>query len=193
MNNGVESYIEEYKVLRQEILQTQNIQTYVLGFTIAFVGALMQTSLTQGDLLATMSSWFILDSLALIGIVSALHISISHTHDIDRMASYIRIYIEPHIEGIKWETRLATLREPENAGQRLITNMLKGRSKYLALVYFLLATVIIGSIFIRNIGMSYQYLAVPCVLFVWISFLSISLYAKRFFPGFKANWENKVK
>jgi hypothetical protein len=186
-----EGILEEYKNLRQEIHQAQNTRIYVLGFTLALIGTLMQSSFSEEGFLEIISNWFLLDCFALVAIIAALYITISCTQDIERLATYIRTNIEGCVDGINWETRLLKIRQPKSKIHKVITRSLGGRSKYLASVYFLLSALIYVSILIRNSGMPAKFLIMPSGLLLWILFLTFSLYSKRFVMGFSsAEWKD---
>ena len=175
-----EGILEEYKNLRQEIHQAQNTRIYVLGFTLALVGTLIQSSFSEEGFLEIISSWFLLDCFALVAIIAALYITVSCTQDIERLAAYIRTNIEIFIDGINWETHLLTIKQSKSGVRRSITKSVGGSSKYLASVYFLLSVLIYLSVLIRNSGLSIKFIIMPTGLFLWIIFLSLSLYSKKF-------------
>lgn len=93
--------LEEYKFLRTEIESIWN-QTYTtVNFTLAAMGILIATAFSQfGEPVVN------LPMASILGIGSYRLIRI-HTTRVWRIVGYMRCALEPKLDGIRWETRLA--------------------------------------------------------------------------------------
>jgi hypothetical protein len=137
--------LEEFKALRAEILVHQTHRTTVLGFTMAVcgvagsvAGGLARESETVDDAVRLNVIASVL-SLALVALVVALILTSGKTQSIDRLASYIRLFIEPSLPGINWET---VWDQHRSIGQRAKKKF--GVSKQFALAYLILILALVS-------------------------------------------------
>lgn len=98
----------EYSSLRTEILHNETFNMQLFGGAILIVAAAMGFAFKAVSLPMIQVSTFC-------GVVGILCIIIRQTLDRIRMtfiiAAYLRHFVEPKLEGVKWETRLTALRK----------------------------------------------------------------------------------
>jgi hypothetical protein len=95
--------IEEYRFLRTEIEAVWS-QTYTtLNFLLAFIAIVLAPTFSKD--IATGDRLLVLTGLSLITI-GGYHLIFVHTGRVWRIATYMRLALEPHLPGIAWETRL---------------------------------------------------------------------------------------
>jgi hypothetical protein len=103
--------LAEYKTLRDEILSAKGRRLQTVSLTIGAVGVLL--SIVAGAVLGsevptseTRLAISIGGGIALYGILIPSQIMTSHLQQtIQRIGEYIRIFIEPKVPGLHWETR----------------------------------------------------------------------------------------
>lgn len=137
------SPVDEYKDLRAEILQSQQIRWLVLGFTFTALGVLGGIALARAnrgdqDLIAGALGF------AALVICAAGYLTTVLTQRIDRLADYIQAHLEPQL-GYGWESEWRKYRARVGKMQwRPLVRWLRptlplGTSKPLAVYYFALA------------------------------------------------------
>jgi hypothetical protein len=99
-------YLAEYGYLRQEILDADRAIYQVLGFVLAASGLLFARAFdlenpAQGALILAIIQVFALPCHLLLR---------ANRKRIWRIATYLRIFVEPNLPGVQWETDLAALR-----------------------------------------------------------------------------------
>jgi len=183
----------EYQTLREEILSSQRMQFYALGFVFAFVAAVMQNAYKTSGTAEIARQWCLYECLALLGVAVGVVMAIGLTQNIDRLAAYIKTFIEKEAEGLQWETRLRFLRQPKTRCQKVLSTMLSGMSKRLAIVYFFLAGGITLSALLQRYANQYGDNGINIWPLLVISglaaFLCTSLFRKAFLPGFNKEWD----
>jgi hypothetical protein len=118
--------LEQWRELRGGISGAQNARMVALGFTVAFLGSAMdKLSGPAGTGVAGMC-------LVVVALTTGL--SVHLTQGIDYAAGYVRRYIEPRVDDLKWETRIQRNRV-KTARLRVLAG---GFSKSLALALVLL-------------------------------------------------------
>ena len=106
--NDQEARLAEYQTLRAELIQYQQMNLQISIFALPVAAAVMAYGFQQRYSFAF---------LAAIGILLvALWYSSSLLANVSSIAAYIHAIIEPKIEGLQWETVLATKRTKEHLG-----------------------------------------------------------------------------
>ena len=102
-----EQILEEYRSLRAVIQQCvgHNVKIFVFGVTVSAATFGYIASAGSGDIV----NW----ALLVAGIVDILcvYAIIGQTYHFFQIAAYIKLFIEPVIPGLNWETKWATLRQ----------------------------------------------------------------------------------
>jgi len=106
------SLLEEYKMLRTEILKKQDARLQIFGVTMAAIGVVLGLILREPVSVERELNWYTLAliSFALIILNAALILTIHYTQQIQLISTYLQKFIEPKI-GIKWETRWTRYRK----------------------------------------------------------------------------------
>lgn len=181
--------IEEYKSLREEIMRRQYARLLILGYTVTAVGALLGLAARDASSAAQSLTYyrFVLLAFALLILIAALLMTINHTQQIDIIASYIRRFIEPRVNGIRWESRWMRYRQSKLSPAK-ITALPLGTSKSLSLYYALLT---VGTSFTAVIFKVYEHLLALVIIaflafacLIWSCDLSL-----RISKGWKMNWD----
>jgi hypothetical protein len=97
----------EYDQLRKEILQNDTHALQIFGGTVLLAGTII-TIASSLDITLTLRGIFIF----LVWLITAisLHQAIDRGRSSFVIASYLRLFVEDKLEGVKWETRLAHFR-----------------------------------------------------------------------------------
>lgn len=133
--------LEEYKLLRQEILSRQKARMLTLAYAVSAVGTMMGFlfkhgySLSEGGHLPCVS--FLLIMMAMLILLGALILTIHHTQQIDFISYYIRLRIDPKI-GTRWETDWWAYRRSVHPKGQKGNFVPLGMSKPLAIYYAIL-------------------------------------------------------
>jgi len=138
MDESKIGYIEEYKSLREEVLKRQDARNNTLGLTVTAIGTIVALSLGIGRSAEFSGFVSALIILSYILVIAAVIFTIHQTQQIDNISAFIRIFIEPNVEGIGWETIWTELRKrkgPEGNEQNKKVKLPLGTSKYLAAYY----------------------------------------------------------
>ncbi|GAI26022.1 unnamed protein product, partial [marine sediment metagenome] len=95
--NKITPLLEEYKLLRTEILESQNARLYILGFIVAAIGTILGFALRDNVSIGQELNWYVLAlvSFALVMLNAALILTIHYTQQIDVISAYLRKFIEP--------------------------------------------------------------------------------------------------
>ena len=101
-----EAMLAEYNTLRAELSQYQQMNLQISIFTLPFAAAVMVYGFQQKYSFAFFAAIAIL--------LTALWYSISVLASVSSIGANIYAIIEPKIEGLQWETILASKREKEN-------------------------------------------------------------------------------
>lgn len=128
--------LEEYKSLREEIMRKQHARLYILAFTVAGIGTVTGVVLKGGLVIVQGLNYcaLALISFALGMLIVALLLTIHHTQQIDLISAYIRTFIEPNVNGLRWESRWTCYRESKRSNPKA-GGLPLGMSKPLALYY----------------------------------------------------------
>ena len=102
LNEDKSEAVVQYQMLRAEILGNDTLVMQVIGFTFAFVGVALAVSVQFGTSLPLIAS------LMMLTLVNTYITRLrANTW---RIASYLRMAVEPGIRHVKWETRLCRFR-----------------------------------------------------------------------------------
>jgi len=109
MNEGgpnmdeVEQYVEEYRTLREEILVHEKSIWQVHSFLLTAAGAIFGYGLTVNNPFVLL--------VPLVILIPGIYMILSRWSHIYRIAAYIRLLLEPEVDGLNWETHWARVRE----------------------------------------------------------------------------------
>jgi hypothetical protein len=135
-----EAMLAEYNTLRAELIQYQQMNLQISIFTLPVAATVMAYGFQQKY------SFAFLAALAILLI--ALWYSISVLASVSSIGAYIYAIIEPKIEGLQWETLLASKREKEN--------LVSGKSAILGIVIvyivFSLICLLLAWYFIQSVS-----------------------------------------
>jgi hypothetical protein len=134
----MDGLLEEYRTLRDEIRHNSEITARTFIFTVTVTVTVIAAGLTIGFWAIFLSPFAI--------IVPVMYFLASQLESTTRIASYIRVRLEPKLEGLNWQTDWFRLRE-----KKLISH----RHKYTSSITGL-----------------YQGLSVVCLLLSWIYLFS---------------------
>lgn len=97
-----------YDQLRKEILHNDMLTLQILGGVVVLTGAVIgfAASTTSGNLLMKAILFFVTEGITLIGLFQV----IDRGRSTFMLADYLRTFVEPEMQGMKWETRLHTFR-----------------------------------------------------------------------------------
>lgn len=106
-----EGLLDEYRALKSEIHNTQGHRLQIISLTIGAFGVII--SISAGSVLGSQNATTDMRLLIAIGssialysiLISSLIMIISVQQSIQRVGEYIRIFIEPEIAGLNWESR----------------------------------------------------------------------------------------
>ena len=102
-----EELLFEYDQLRKEILQNDTLTMQIFGATVLLAGTIITiTSSLQINLTLSGALIFVVWLVTVI----ALHQAVDRGRSSFVIASYLRLFVEEKLDGIKWETRLALFR-----------------------------------------------------------------------------------
>lgn len=129
----------EYDQLRKEILGNFSLGVQILGGTVTFVAVIMTLGFSGAvkSYLAKAALFFVGESIAFIGMLQALNLA----HSTFRIASYLRAFIEPELDDVKWETRLHAFRRVENQPYKEVTHSARYTYAFMVIVNFVLGSV----------------------------------------------------
>jgi hypothetical protein len=189
MNDDQGHLIEEYKLLREEIMRRQYARLVVLGFTVAGIGTVIGLTLGNNSVAVQGLNYYALAliSFALAMLTAALLLTIHHTQQIDIISAYIRKYIEPKVSGIQWESRWTRYRESMHSNPKACGLPL-GTSKPLAFYYGFLTAAVYSVSFVTGLHNYLPALTVVSILAIISLACSFDLY-KRKTKGWKINWD----
>lgn len=128
----------EYEQLRKEILANFSLGVQILGGTVTFVAVIMTLGFSEAvkSNLAKAALFFVAESISFIGMLQTLSLA----HSTFRIASYLRVFTEAELEGIKWETRLHDFRGVENQPYREVTGSVRYTYAFVVIVNFVLGS-----------------------------------------------------
>ncbi|MBS1965347.1 MAG: hypothetical protein JST60_05955 [Chloroflexi bacterium SZAS-1] len=179
--------LAEYNNLREEILQNNTLSMQITAAIIAICGALMGYALSQGLKEVERSYLFIaIQSIGFIGLWQNLN----RYQAVYIAASYLEVFIEPELPGIRWETRLAKFRSWNNNFKRT-SFISSNRTTYIVII-------------LSNLALNWLYYPKGydnVYFFIWliivviaiaISWLQYDKFAKNHTSFFKKTWR-KIK
>lgn len=139
--------LEEYRSLREEILQRLQLRYYVLALTLAGLAAItgVFTPVAAAGIPSKIVSFSYVSLLLILG---ALVVTADNTRQVGVIAAYIRQFIESQIPGLNWETRWHRFRLESGADRKLDrfrAPVSFGASKPLALFYGTLVVAVGGT------------------------------------------------
>ena len=106
-----EGLLNEYRILRSEIQNTQGQRLQIISLTVGAFGVIISISagVVIGSQSVTPSARLLVaigSSIALYAIlIPSLIMILSVQQAIHRLGEYIRLFIEPRVVGLNWETR----------------------------------------------------------------------------------------
>lgn len=101
--------IFQYEQLRKEILQNDTSSLQILGAVSLLVGAIVTVAFASGVQPQT-RGLLLLSANALVVVGHSQRISLLERTN--RIATYLRIFVEPHLDHVKWESRMARFAYP---------------------------------------------------------------------------------
>ena len=144
-----EAMLAEYNTLRAELIQYQQMNLQISIFTLPVAAAVIAYGLQQKYSFAFLAAIAIL--------LTALWYSISVLASVGSIGAYIYAIIEPKIEGLQWETILASKREKEN--------LVSGKPAILGIV------------------MVYVVFSLTCLFFAWYFIQDVNAFTLAMYSG----------
>jgi len=157
-----EAILAEYNTLRAELIQYQQMNLQIPIFTLPVAAAVMAYGFQQK------SSFAFLAAIAIL--LTALWYNRFVLASVSSIGAYIYAIIEPKIEGLQWETILASKRAKENlvSGKPLILGIV------IVYIVFSLTSLFSAWYFIQ--GVSALNLAIYGVIIIFLVLLIIGSY-----------------
>jgi len=182
------SLLEEYKMLRTEILKKQDARLQIFGVTMAAIGVVLGLILREPVSVERELNWYTLAliSFALIILNAALILTIHYTQQIQLISTYLQKFIEPKI-GIKWETRWTRYRKLKKSSSKL-AGLPLGTSKPLAFFYALMTSAVYSLTFVTNLYIYPLALVLVSVIAIFSFAFSYDLYHQKS-KGWRINWD----
>jgi hypothetical protein len=160
MSDSIGGVLQEYERLCNDISHYKRDRLFILGFTFAVAGSVVgivapervpeQSTIAtsalslifgpervpeQSTITTSALSLIVgLLSFGLLAVLAALFLTKRYSEAIERLASYMRVFIEPNVRGLKWETRLLKHRLSPSGRSRLF----RRTDKSVAVYYFVL-------------------------------------------------------
>lgn len=94
--------LAEYQMLQDEIASNSSLVAQVFIFSVTATAALIGYGIEAGNWLVFLAPFAVL--------LPSMWFIASQLEATVRIATYIRLFLEPDVEGLNWETRLAALR-----------------------------------------------------------------------------------
>jgi hypothetical protein len=186
-----EGLLAEYKTLRDEILVAQGRRLQTVSLTVGIFGVIF--SIVANTLLGTNTpipdtqlAIAIGGGIALYGIViPGLIMTANLQRSIQRIGSYIRIFIEPRIQGLNWENRLLDYKKQ--------AHLAHGMSGIGGIYFFLSLLPLSFPLYVLSQNNSSWYWALIFVPFTcWSLCLSYDMQA-AVSKGWKGQWQVDIK
>lgn len=181
--------IEEYKTLRDEIISAKGRRLQTTSMTVGAMGVLLSViaSAVLDPNTFTPSIRFIASlagGIAMYLILIPCQImNISLQQTIQRIGDYIRIFIEPNIPGLEWETRWA-----DHKKQHRLAHGVRGISGIFLFLAFL--PWLLPIIALSYSQKSLPFIAIFVLLFCVSIYLSLDMH-NALSSGWKWNWSDK--
>lgn len=179
--------LEEYKTLRDEILNAKSRRMQIISFAIGAFGVILSLIFNTilGSNLTSLEDQLAIavsGSIILYGIViPSLIMTISLQQSIHRLGNYIRVFIETKVPGMSWENRWKV-----HKAKNQLPRGLQGLSAiylFLSILPLLLPIYIL----IRNVN-NYQIAIVIIPFLFWALYLCYDMgFAKS--KGWRTQWE----
>lgn len=134
-----EELLFEYEELRKEILSNFTLGIQILGGTVTFVAVIMTLGFSEAikSYLARAALFFVGEAIAFIG----LNQTMSLAHSTFQIASYLRVFTEPELKYVRWETRLHEFRHNlKNIPYEEHTGSVRYTYAFIIIVNFILAS-----------------------------------------------------
>jgi hypothetical protein len=184
LSDSVSGLLQEYERLCADISNYKRDRLFILGFTFTVVGSVVgivaparvaeQSTITAPSLSLIVG----LLSFGLLALLAALVLTTRYSEAIERVASYMRVFIEPEVRGLKWETRLRNHRVRQSGRfSRLVTRT----DRPVAVYYFVLDAGLATLTFPTGAWQS------PWITPVWGLALANAALAVRLFRGIEAS------
>lgn len=142
-----QAMLAEYQTLREEIFLRQDARHKILGFTVAGTGAVLGVTLRLPPNGGVNYMALALIGFGLVSVAAAVLLTIHHTQQTNLISSYIRKFLEPHMEGLNWETRWTHYRGEISGKSRLGGSPTLGMAKPLATYYAVLIAGLYAALF----------------------------------------------
>lgn len=183
--------LEEYKTLRAEILAAQGRRLQTVSLSIGIFGVIFSivANTLLGSNMRMRDTQLIIavgGSIALYGIVIPGSIMIINLQrSIQRIGSYIRVFIEPKIPGLNWENRLVTFKKKEHLSRGML-----GIS---GIYYFLSLLPLSFPLYVLIQKATSWFLILILVPFIcWSLYLSYDMQAGSS-KGWKGQWQSDIE
>ena len=184
-----EGLLDEYRALKSEIHNSQGHRLQIISLTVGAFGVII--SISAGSVLGSQNTNIdtrlliaIGSSIALYSIlISSLIMILSVQQAIQRVGEYIRIFIEPQVAGLNWETRWYKYK---------LRYKYRGGLRGMGSIYFFLSflpVLLPGYALSQNIQ-NWSFVLILIPFLVWSFYLTYDLNTS-FSSGWKwARWEN---
>lgn len=179
--------LAEYKTLRDEILSAKGRRLQTVSLTVGAFGAIL--SIVAGTVLgssiqstATQLAISLGGAVALYGIVIPSQIMTRHLQQsIQRTGAYIRVFIEPRVPGLNWETRWNAHKSQHG--------LPKGLGGIGGIYYFLsLLPLLLPLYIISQSAQNWRFIFVLLPLLLWSLYLSYDMQT-AISKGWKWLWQ----
>jgi uncharacterized membrane protein len=124
MSKGPPDLVQLLKLngqLKDEIIKVDQRNSQILALAVTASGAILTLGFNQID---QQRPWIFL--CVYIFLIPTYNILKGNRRHIWRISTYQRVFVEPHLSGVKWETRLEKL--PKFAGESYYKNLSSGSS-----------------------------------------------------------------
>lgn len=186
-----EGLLVEYKTLRDEILAAQGRRLQTVSLSIGIFGVifsivantLLSSNTTSPDTQLTIA---VGGGIALYGIVIPSSImTINLQRSIQRIGSYIRIFIEPNVPGLKWENRLIVFKKE--------AHLSRGMLGIGGIYYFLSLLPLFFPLYVLSLRLeNWFYILILIPFTCWSLYLSYDMQVGAS-KGWKGQWQSETR
>lgn len=103
-----------YKDLRDELIHADSLNYKIIGVIIGAVAAIFNVGLFKGS---GLSDQILIFLTVYVITISGFELLKGNRKRTWRISTYMRVYLEPRIPDVKWETRMHMTRKEQSAGQ----------------------------------------------------------------------------
>jgi hypothetical protein len=183
--------LAEYKTLRDEIISAKGRRLQTVSLTVGAVGAILSiiAGAVLGSDIPSIETRFAISiggGIALYGVLIPSEIMTTHLQQtIQRIGSYIRVFIEPKVSGLNWENRWNAHKSQHS--------LPKGLGGIGGIFYFLSLLPLLLPLYLISQGAQNWLMVFVLVPFIlWSFYLSYDMQA-AISKGWKWQWESDIK